>query len=102
MSAIKLNRLILQDIVQHKFIVMLLVADIGSALAVIELTHMNRQLTISQDKLFQQRDALDMEWRNLLVEQRALSEHSRVEELAKQQLQMVRPLGQQDIVVDEP
>ncbi len=102
MSAIKLNRLILQDIGQHKFIVLLLVAAIGSALAVIELTHMNRQLTISQDKLFQQRDALDMEWRNLLVEQRALSEHSRVEELAKQQLQMVRPLGQQDIVVDEP
>jgi cell division protein FtsL len=37
-----------------------------------------------------------------LVEQRALSEHSRVEELAKKQLLMVRPLGPQDIVVDEP
>ena len=43
-----------------------------------------------------------MEWRNLLVEQRALSEHSRVEEIATMQLQMVRPTGQQDKVVDEP
>ena len=102
MSAIRLNRLILQDLAKHKLVILLLIGAMGSALAVIELTHMNRQLTISQDKLFQQKDALDMEWRNLLVEQRALSEHSRVEVLAKKQLLMVRPFGQQDIVVDEP
>ena len=102
MSSIKLNQLILKDIANHKLVILLLILCIGSALAVVEFTHMNRQLTISQDKLLQQRDALEMEWRNLLVEQRALSEHSRVEELAQQQLQMVRPLGQQDIVVDEP
>ncbi|WP_306521418.1 cell division protein FtsL [Rheinheimera sp.] len=102
MSSIKLNRLIIQDIANHKLVLVMLVLCIGSALAVVEFTHLNRQLTINQDKLFQQRDALEMEWRNLLVEQRALSEHSRVEELAQQQLQMVRPTGQQDIVVEEP
>lgn len=102
MSSIKLNKLIVQDIANHKLVLVMLVLCMGSALAVVEFTHLNRQLTINQDKLFQQRDALEMEWRNLLVEQRALSEHSRVEELAQQQLQMVRPLGQQDIVVDEP
>ncbi|MCT6698413.1 MULTISPECIES: cell division protein FtsL [unclassified Rheinheimera] len=102
MSSIKLNKLIVQDIANHKLVLVMLVLCIGSALAVVEFTHLNRQLTINQDKLFQQRDALEMEWRNLLVEQRALSEHSRVEELAQQQLQMVRPLGQQDIVVNEP
>lgn len=102
MSSIKLNQLILKDIANHKLVIFLLVICIGSALAVVEFTHMNRQLTISQDKLFQQRDALEMEWRNLLVEQRALSEHSRVEEIAQKQLQMVRPTGEQDIVVDQP
>lgn len=102
MSSIKLNKLIVQDIANHKLVLVMLLLCMGSALAVVEFTHLNRQLTINQDKLFQQRDALEMEWRNLLVEQRALSEHSRVEELAQQQLQMVRPLGQQDIVVDEP
>lgn len=102
MSSIKLNRLIIQDIASHKLVLLMLVLCMGSALAVVEFSHLNRQLTINQDKLFQQRDALEMEWRNLLVEQRALSEHSRVEELAQQQLQMVRPTGQQDIVVEEP
>ncbi|HAT40836.1 MAG TPA: cell division protein FtsL [Rheinheimera sp.] len=102
MSGIRLSQIILQDIARHKIVVVLLVAAMGSALAVVELTHQNRQLTISQDKLLQQRDAYEVEWRNLLIEQRALSEHSRVEELAQQQLQMTRPIGPQDIVVDEP
>ena len=102
MSSIKLNKLIMQDIGHHKLLMVVLVLLILSAMAVVEFTHQNRQLTIQQDKLLQQRDALEMEWRNLLVEQRALSEHSRVEELAQQQLQMVRPMGQQDIVVNEP
>lgn len=102
MSGIRLSQIIVQDIVRHKWVAVLLVAAIGSALAVVELTHQNRQLTIAQDKLLQQRDAFEVEWRNLLIEQRALSEHSRVEELAQQQLQMTRPIGPQDIVVDEP
>ncbi len=102
MSQIRLSRLILNDLAGHKVVIFLLVCCVLSALAVIEMTHQTRQLSISQDKLFQERDALEMEWRNLLVEQRALSEHSRVEEIATMQLQMVRPTGQQDIVVDEP
>lgn len=102
MSGIRLSQIIFQDIARHKIVVVLLLAAMGSALAVVELTHQNRQLTISQDKLLQQRDAYEVEWRNLLIEQRALSEHSRVEELAQQQLQMTRPIGPQDIVVDEP
>ncbi len=102
MSGIRLSQIIVQDIARHKWVAVLLVAAIGSALAVVELTHQNRQLTIAQDKLLQQRDAFEVEWRNLLIEQRALSEHSRVEELAQQQLQMTRPIGPQDIVVDEP
>ncbi len=102
MSQIRLSQLILRDLASYKLVVFLLICAVLSALAVIEMTHQTRQLSIAQDKLFQERDALEMEWRNLLVEQRALSEHSRVEQIATTQLQMVRPLGQQDIVVDEP
>lgn len=102
MSGIRLSEIILQDIARHKLVVAMLVAAMGSALAVVEVTHQIRQVAIQQDKLLQQRDAFEVEWRNLLVEQRALSEHSRVEDIAKQQLQMTRPLGAQDIVVDEP
>lgn len=102
MSAIKLNRLILSDIWQHKFLLVLMLCCLGSALAVVEFTHMNRQLTMHEDKILQHRDTLEMEWRNLLLEQRALSEHSRVEELAATKLNMVRPSGPQDVVVQEP
>ena len=102
MSSIKLNKLILQDIANHKLVIVMLVLVLLSAMAVVEFTHLNRQLAIAQDQLLQDRDALEMEWRNLLVEQRALSEHSRVEDIAQKQLQMIRPMGAQDRVVDEP
>ncbi len=46
MSTIKLNRLILSDIWQHKFLLVLIWCCLGSALAVVEFTHMNRQLTM--------------------------------------------------------
>ncbi|WP_337841363.1 cell division protein FtsL [Rheinheimera sp.] len=101
MSAIKLNRLILVDIWRHKLVITLILACLGSALAVVEFTHMNRQLTMTEDKLLQQRDSLEMEWRNLLVEQRALAEHSRVEDIAANQLNMVRPYGAQEVVVQQ-
>jgi len=99
MAVIKLNRLILADIWSHKLVILLICAALGSALAVVEFTHMNRQLTMQEDKLLQQRDQLEMEWRNLLLEQRALAEHSRVEDIAANQLNMVRPYGPQEVVV---
>lgn len=102
MGNIKLGRLLLLDLYQHKLMIVALLCCVGSALAVVEFTHMNRQLTITQDELFQQRDALEVEWRNLLVEQRALSEHSRVEDIAQKKLMMVRPNGAQDVLVELP
>ena len=102
MSTIKLNRLIVSDVLQHKVLLVLMLCCLGSALAVVQFTHMNRQLTIGEDKLFQQRDQLEVEWRNLLLEQRSLAEHSRVEELATTKLDMVRPQGPQDVVVQQP
>jgi cell division protein FtsL len=66
------------------------------------MAHLNRQLTIQQDLNYQQRDQLDTEWRNLLLEQRALAEHSRVEEIARRQLNMQRPSGDRDIRVQQP
>lgn len=99
MSQIQLERLISQDGRQHKLAAVLLLACIASALAVVHLAHLNRQLTIAQDTYYQQRDQLDTEWRNLLLEQRALAEHSRVEDIARRRLNMQRPSGANDIMV---
>ncbi len=102
MSQIQLERLISQDWRQHKLVALLLLACIASALAVVYLAHLNRQLTIAQDTYYQQRDQLDSQWRNLLLEQRALAEHSRVEDIARRRLNMQRPSGNNDIMVRQP
>ena len=99
MNNISLHRLIVSDWRRQKWLALMLLACMASALTVVHFAHLNRQLTIAQDGLYQQRDQLDIEWRNLLLEQRALSEHSRVEDIARSRLQMVRPAGEQDIAV---
>lgn len=102
MTNISLHQLIGRDWRSQKWAALMLLACIVSALTVVHFAHLNRQLTIAQDDLYQQRDKLDIEWRNLLLEQRALSEHSRVEDIARNRLQMLRPAGEQDIAVTQP
>ncbi|GAB2907808.1 cell division protein FtsL [Rheinheimera gaetbuli] len=102
MTNISLHRLIARDWRAGKWQALLLLACIVSALTVVHFAHLNRQTTIAQDVLYQQRDQLDIEWRNLLLEQRALAEHSRVEDIARNKLQMVRPAGERDIAVTVP
>ncbi|EIW88977.1 MAG: cell division protein FtsL [Alishewanella agri] len=102
MSQIRLSSQIIQQWRQRKLVLLLLVCCVLSALAVVQMAHLNRQLTIQQDLNYQQRDQLDTEWRNLLLEQRALAEHSRVEEIARRQLNMQRPSGDRDIRVQQP
>ena len=102
MTNIRLHQLIAQDWRAKSLLVVLLLACIVSALTVVHFAHLNRQLTIAQDGLYQKRDQLDIEWRNLVLEQRALSEHSRVEDIARNKLNMIRPAGEQDIAVTVP
>ncbi|CAM5193782.1 cell division protein FtsL [Alishewanella longhuensis] len=102
MTQIQLVKLIGQEVRQRKLVIVLLLACILSALAVVQMSHLNRQLTIQQELNYSQRDQLDTEWRNLLLEQRALAEHSRVEEIARRQLNMQRPTGKHDVTVTLP
>ncbi|EHR41356.1 MULTISPECIES: cell division protein FtsL [Alishewanella] len=102
MSEIRLSTQIRQQWQQRKLVLLLLLACVLTGLAVVQMAHLNRQLTIQQDQNYQQRDQLDTEWRNLLLEQRALAEHSRVEEIARRQLNMERPSGNRDITVRQP
>ena len=55
-----------------------------------------------REQLVLERDALDIEWRNLILEENALGDHSRVERIATEKLQMqhVDP-SQENIVVQK-
>jgi cell division protein FtsL len=83
-----------------KIPLILLAAVLVSAVFVVTTAHRTRLLTAERERLVLERDALDIEWRNLILEENALGDHSRVESIATQKLQMqhVDPL-QENIIV---
>jgi len=85
-----------------KIPVLLLIAVVVAAVLVVTTTHKTRLLTAQREQLVLERDALDIEWRNLILEENALGDHSRVERIAteKLQLQHVDP-SQENIVVQK-
>ncbi len=98
-ARINLALVIASDIVQHPWRVLLYALVMLSAAAVILSSHHNRQLIIVHESLMQERDKLDVEWRHLLLEQSALTEHNRIENLVEKKLDMRRPDPNEEVVV---
>lgn len=90
---------IIQDIKRYIWSYCLVILVVISAFLVIYFTHMNRQTTSELEVLLTQRDDLDIEWRNLLLEQNSLSEHSAIESKAAKQLNMKRPSADSEIII---
>ncbi|GLT18527.1 cell division protein FtsL [Vibrio zhanjiangensis] len=98
-----LAKLIALDLVTVGRIPLLILTLIfASAMAVVFTTHHTRQAITEKDLALQERERLDNEWRNLLLEETALAEHSRVQEIAKDELQMKRPDADKEVVIDLP
>lgn len=98
----QLVRHIFKDISKYKLTIGLLLLNVVAAISVVHWAQLNRQMVIQQDVLLQQRDDIDLHWRHLLLEQRALAEHSRVEKLAREKLSMDRPTTDAEVVVTLP
>lgn len=60
----------------------LFICIIITAITVVTTAHHTRLLTAQREQLVLERDALDIEWRNLILEENALGDHSRVERIA--------------------
>lgn len=90
---------ILNDFIAQKWVVLLLLLNVATALMVVHFAHLNRLAFIEQDTLFQQRDELDLQWRHNLLEQRTLAEHSRIEALGERQLGLFRPKLADEVMV---
>lgn len=88
-----------QDIQRHILGYILLVLVVFSAFAVIYGTHLNRQTTSELEVLLTERDDLDIEWRNLLLEQNSLAEHSSIESKASKLLGMKRPNASSEVII---
>jgi len=66
--------------------IVLLSLVLGSAFLLIIKSHEQRQLYAQLEEYEQHRDQLDIEWRELRLEQRVMAEHSRLEQIAKNKL----------------
>ena len=95
----RLLLIIVSDLTRNKLRVLLYLAVIVSAMAVILGSHHNRQQVIALENLMEEKDKLDVEWRNLVLEQRALTEHNRIETMVEKQLDMYRPTADDEVVV---
>ncbi|WP_340676923.1 cell division protein FtsL [Paraglaciecola sp.] len=90
---------IFADLARHPVRVLLFLAVLISAGSVVLSAHHNRQMAIALEKLMQRQDQLDVEWRHLVLEQSALTEHNRIETLVNKNLNMHRPEPNEEVVV---
>ncbi|PKI13082.1 cell division protein FtsL [Colwellia sp. 12G3] len=88
-----------QDIVRYSVTYILLLFVVMSAFSVIYYSHVNRQTTSELEVLLSKKDELNIEWRNLLLEQSSLAEHSAIESKATKLLNMKRPNGNSEVIV---
>jgi cell division protein FtsL len=62
-----------------------------SAVGVVYAKYLSRKLFVELDELREQRDAQDVEWGQLQLEQSTLGAHGRIERLAVERLGMRQP-----------
>ncbi|RFA30318.1 cell division protein FtsL [Alkalilimnicola ehrlichii] len=86
--------------VEQLVVTALVLAVIGSAVAVVYVKHHSRQLFVETQELIKTRDELNVEWGMLQLERGAWATHGRIERLARERLQMRIP-GRNDVVIIE-
>lgn len=97
----KLAKIILIDLLTvGRIPLILMVLIFASAMGVVLTTHDTRQSVSRLSQVQSERFDLDNEWRNLIIEETALAEHSRVQEIAEEQLHMQRPDADKEVVIN--
>ncbi len=79
----------------------LLIGVLASALGVVQSKHESRKRFVELQRLYAQRDELNIEWGRLQLEQSTWATHGRIEQVAREQLRMAMP-GQEKTVVVMP
>ncbi len=87
------------DIKRYFVVYLVMFVVVISAFLVIYLTHLHRQSTSQLEVLLNEKDTLDIEFRNLLLEQNSLAEHSTIESQARKVLNMVKPTAESEIII---
>lgn len=85
-----------------KFPLFLIIVVQISAVMVVITAYKTRLLMTQKEQLVFEREALDIEWRNLILEENVLGDRNRVERIAVEKLKMHHvDLKQENIVVQK-
>ncbi len=77
----------------------LLIGVLASALGVVQSKHESRKRFVELQRLYAQRDELNIEWGRLQLEQSTWATHGRIEQVAREQLRMAMPAQRKTVVV---
>jgi len=83
-------------------VIVFAVVCITSAMALIYTKHESRKLFVELEALTQERDELNIEWGQLQIEQSTWSTHARIEQVATDDLSLVRPEATEIFVIQRP
>ena len=81
-------------------IVVFAVVCVISALALIKTKHESRRLFVELEALTDERDRLNIEWGQLQIEQSTWATHARIEQVATDDLSLVRPAATEIFVIE--
>ena len=73
-----------------------------SAMAIVYTRHESRKLFVELEELTTERDALNIEWGQLQIEQSTWATHARIEKVAVDRLSLVRPAATDIYVIEQP
>jgi cell division protein FtsL len=73
-----------------------------SGLALVYTKHESRKLFVELERLTQERDELNIEWGQLQIEQSTWAQHARIEQVATEDLSLVRPEATEIFVIERP
>ena len=73
-----------------------------SALALVYTKHESRKLFVELESLTHERDDLNIEWGQLQIEQSTWATHARIEQVATDDLSLVRPVATEIYVIERP
>jgi cell division protein FtsL len=73
-----------------------------SAIALVYTKHESRKLFVELEGLTRERDNLNIEWGQLQIEQSTWAQHARIEQVAVDDLSLVRPAATEIFVIERP
>ena len=77
------------------------VVCVVSAIALVYTKHESRSLFVELEQLTKERDELNIEWGQLQIEQSTWATHARIEQVATDDLQLMRPETAEIFIIEQ-